>query len=400
MLFSQRVDFSAPNPITTATAKARSAGRTLLNLSDSNPTRLGLAPAILPDTYQAHPRGPLSARRLLADFLNTYHSNQHSWADPELLYVLSSTSQAYAWLMTLLCDPGSAVLTPAPGYPLIDSLARLQDVEAIPYPLHWYGRWSVDLAAVEQILTGPDKNRIRALVVINPNNPTGSFLHADDIEGLVGLCARFDIPLIADEVFFDYAFSATSGTRLAGEDRVLTFSLDGLSKKLAAPHAKVAWIQVSGPDDAVDQAMQRLDVIADDFLPMSSLILHALPDLLSQVPSQVEVVRARTQKNLDQMRRVVDASKTGVTSVVLPEGGWSALLRFPSLIDEDDLVLSLIQQDGISVQPGYFFSMPHPGFISVSLLLEPDVFAHAVTRVVQRIDALSIEVPVASHPVS
>ena len=278
MRFSSRVDLSEPNPIAAAETHCRCEGMPLGKLNDSNPTRHGLAPALVPGTYTADPRGPRPAREALASFLTELHRGAEGAgtapaADPNRLYLLSSTSQAYSWLMKLLCDAGDAVLAPKPGYPLIESIARLECVDTIEYQLRFDGSWYIDVAELRALLDGPQGARIRALVLINPNNPTGSYVKAGEREQLVGLCRERGVAIIADEVFYDYALEPFPGNaRLAGEAGALTFALDGFSKMLAAPHAKVGWIQVSGPETDVREAMRRLDVIADDYLPMSDII--------------------------------------------------------------------------------------------------------------------------------
>lgn len=383
MRFSSRVDISGPNPISSVEAAARTTGRPLVALSDSNPTRHGLAPHILPSLYTPDPRGEVGARARLADFLST---TQHRVVDPDDLYLLSSTSQAYSWLIKLLCDPGDAVLSPAPGYPLVDSIARLEGVGALSFPLHRYGRWEIDTAAVEELVNSPAGRSVRAIIAINPNNPTGSYVTADECARLVDICRRHELPLIADEVFFDYHLAeGRERSRIAGRDEVLTFALDGLSKRLAAPHAKLAWIEVSGPDDQVAEAKRRLDAIADDFLPLGALITERMPEFCEQMPGQTESVRTRCLTNLAALRELVDSEPSGALGLLEPEGGWNALVRFPSTIDEDEFVTRLITDDALTVQPGYFFDMPQPGYVSVSLLLEPGVFREAASILIGRL---------------
>jgi alanine-synthesizing transaminase len=367
--FSSRIDVSQPNPIAACEAEAKARGVDLDKLNDSNPTAHGLAPQLLPQVYRAQPRGQMEARRRLARAIGC--------PDPERLYLLSSTSQAYAWLMMLLCDPGEAVLAPKPGYPLIESIARLCGVKTVEYQLQFDGSWYMDIAALRTILErdGQAGRHIRALIVINPNNPTGQYVKPSEREHLIELCREFGIALIADEVFFDYALEPFEGNRrFAGERRVLTFALDGFSKRLAAPHAKVGWIEVSGPDDDVREAMRRLDVIADDFLPMSELIAERMDDMIAELDSQHDRVQERISRNLESLHRLLDADDLGVVSVLRAEGGWNVLLRFPSFIDENELVTTMIRDNATSGQPGYFFDMEANGYLAISLLPVPDLF--------------------------
>ncbi|WP_420796679.1 pyridoxal phosphate-dependent aminotransferase [Bifidobacterium biavatii] len=310
--------------------------------------------------------------------------------DPNRLYILSSTSEAYSWLIKLLCDAGDAVLAPKPGYPLIESIARLECVDTVEYQLQFDGSWYIDVAELESLLDDPAVgDRIRALVLINPNNPTGSYVKPEERERIVTLCRERGVAIIADEVFYDYTLEPFAGNaRLAGERRVLTFALDGFSKMLAAPHAKVGWIQVSGPADDVTEAQRRLDVIADDYLPMSDIIARDIPALLDAAGSQTDRVRARVRGNLATLHRLLDADEHGLVSVLRAEGGWNVLLRVPSVIDENELVLAMIERHGLSGQPGYFFDMTSNGYLAISLLPEPDGFERNVRAVLDTVNGL------------
>lgn len=381
--FSSRVDISAPNPIAAAQASAATAGITLGKLNDSNPTRHGLAPQEIPNIYEANPRGPKAARESLAGFLGDQSGRA---VDPERLYLLSSTSEAYSWLIKLLCDAGDAVLAPKPGYPLIESIAGLECVHAIEYQLHYDGAWYIEPADIAAILDSPEGERVRALVLINPNNPTGSYVKENEREALVALCRERGIAIIADEVFFDYNLEPIAANRrLAGEEGVLTFALDGFSKMLAAPHAKVGWIRVSGPDDDVAEAQRRLDVIADDYLPMSDIIAGCIPALLDAAEAQTDRVRERVRGNLAALHRMLESDELGVVNVLRPEGGWNVLLRVPSVLDENELVLKLIADHRLTGQPGYFFDMTSNGYLAVSLLPEPEEFERGIAAVLDTV---------------
>lgn len=385
MRFSSRVDISEPNPIAKAEAEAKANGITLGKLNDSNPTKHALASELLPDIYGAEPRGQRYAREALAAFLH----EQGNTATADDLYILSSTSEAYSWLIKLLCNAGDAVLAPKPGYPLIESIARLECVDMIEYQQRFDGSWYIDVAELREALEGEDGGRIRALVLINPNNPTGSYVKASEREALVRLCHDHEVAIIADEVFYDYDLEPFDGNaRLAGETGTLTFALDGFSKTLAAPHAKVGWIQVSGPAAEVDEAKRRLDVVADDYLPMSEIIAKQIPAMLGAAAAQTARVRERVQTNLAALHTMLDDDEQGMVSVLRAEGGWNVLLRVPSVLDENELVLSMIEKHGISGQPGYFFDMTSNGYLAISLLPEPDEFRHNVQTVLDTVNTM------------
>lgn len=379
---ASRIDSSHPNSIANRAAQLRAQGIGLTSLNDSNPTHHGLAPHVLPEQYSANPRGSLTSRKLLTQVLA---DEQHRDIDPEHLVILDSTSQAYSWAITALCDPGDAVLSPAPGYPLIDSICALQVVHNIQYRLCYDGSWYVDIAALHQLCQ--EHPRIRALIVVNPNNPTGSYIHQSDRQALLDLCRQYQLALIADEVFFDFTLQPlASARRFAGEQSVVTLAFDGLSKRLAAPHAKVGWIELSGPEDQVRRVQTMLDSVADDYLPFSMLTERALPQLLDELPSQHKKVHQRITYNLELLQSALAHSDTAVVNLLRAEAGWNVLLQFPSSIDENELALRMLEQEHMLIQPGYFFDMTSNGFVAVSLLPEPDEFVHGIDCLLRTID--------------
>lgn len=404
MRFSSRVNAGAMNPIAAAAAQAKAEGRPFGQLNDSNPTHHGLAPRFLPEAYTADPRGPLAARQAIAGFINSTRGRDGASqsptelgtparpvtppADPANIYVLSSTSEAYAWLAMLLCDPGDAILMPKPGYPLIESICNLTATRAIPYQQFFDGSWALDLGSIESALRD-GRGSIKAIAVINPNNPTGAYTKPEERRRLVELAQRYDAAIIADEVFYDFTLEPFPGNaRWAGEQGVLTFSLDGFSKMLAAPHAKVGWIEVSGPETDVAQAERRLDMISDDFLPMGNLIADEIPAMLEEAPAQTARVAARVRGNMAVLRRLLDADKRdgdGVVDVLRSEGGWNVLVRFPSSIDENSLGLRLAHDFRMNCQPGYYFDMQSNGFLSISLLPEPETFERNVRIILEAV---------------
>ena len=384
MHFSQRVSLLQPNAITLAAGKRRAQGQKLENISDSNPTRHGLG--VTENPYQADPRGQVDARRALADFLSQRDGRS---VDPDNLYLLSSTSQGYSWLMKLLCDPGEAVLAPTPGYPLIEALANLENVQVASYSFAWLGRnWELDPLSLP---TGNAGARPRALGVINPSNPTGAYLDRGERKKVQEYCAENNLPLIADEVFYDCPLPAApeSRARLAGCPDILTFALDGLSKNLCAPGVKIAWLEVSGPAALVEEAKARLDIIADAFLPFSDILAAHLPGFLEKIPPQLAQTRGRCAANLAMLQDLIGEDPASPVTVMAPQGGWNVLLRFPAHIDEDELVEKLLNYFGIYCQPGYFFDLPFSGIISLSLLLEEDLFRENAAKVLRTITALS-----------
>lgn len=377
LIFSRRVpDQLAPNRITIARQRC---ARNFIDLTVSNPTECGfdyppdlLLPLAEPAglSYRPDPLGLVSAR----EAVSALSGELGAPVDPAHIVLTASTSEAYTFLFKLLCDPGDAVLVPTPSYPLFEYLARLEGVRAVPYTLREEGGWSLDL---NELATTPAN--VRAVVIVHPNNPTGSLVREEDATALESLCATRGWALIADEVFYSFPLEAASIPRsFAGCERALTFTLGGLSKLAALPQLKLAWIITSGPPPARRAALEKLEFIADTFLSVATPVQHALPSLLQHGARVREKIRHRCRHNLAELRRLL-AFLPAVT-VPAVEGGWSAVVRVPSLGSEEDLILSLLEQFGVAVQPGYFFEFPREGYLVASLLPTVDEFSLGAQR--------------------
>jgi aspartate/methionine/tyrosine aminotransferase len=342
------------------------------DLTVSNPTACGIEyPAGLLRglsqdaalSYRPSARGLESARKAIAgEYVR--HGVQ---VDPGRIVLTASTSEAYAFLFKLLCDPGDAVCLPAPSYPLLEHLATLEGVVARPYRLVPERDWQPeDPGGVE----GP----VRAWVAVHPNNPTGSFLDTDSARALVAACARDDAALIVDEVFLDYPLENDSGatarpSSFASQDEVLTFTLGGLSKSVGLPQLKLSWIVVSGPEPRVGEALERLEFIADNHLSVATPIQHALPEVLAEGAGVRETILSRCRASLAALRQGLAGRPE--LSLCEPGGGWSAVLRYPRVVDEERLVLALLERHGVALYPGYFFDFPTDGYLVTTLLTPP-----------------------------
>lgn len=370
-----------PNAITQALETLRSRQVPLLDLTETNPTRVGLdypadALAALADprglTYVPAPFGLPEAQEVVARECSRHGSTVFA---PQIV-LTSSTSEAYALLFKLLCDPGDEVLVPRPSYPLFDLLAGLEAVHARGYRLEYHGRWSIDR---ESVLAGLSP-RTRALLVVTPNNPTGSMLRASDREWLATLCAERDIAIISDEVFRDYPLApGPDACSFSGEVRALTFVLGGLSKSAALPQMKLGWIVASGPGPIVGDALSRLEVICDTYLSVSTPVQHAARALVTAGLHVRNAIQARIGRNLLSLQRLL--TEASHTTLLMPEGGWSAVLRVPATTTEESLVLRLLEEHHVIVHPGYFFDFDAEAFLVVSLLPEEKTFDEAVRRV-------------------
>ncbi len=369
MTFSKRTDW---NPPTNRLALARRRrGANILDLTPSNPTQAGLdypndeladimaRAARVP--YTPDPLGLRSAREALAAELR---------CTPEDLLLTASTSEAYSFLFKLLCNPGDDVITTIPSYPLLESLSALELIALRSFALEFHARWEIDSCGVRNAVT----DRTRAIVIVNPNNPTGSYVLADEQEAL----ARFGMPIISDEVFLDYPLER-SGSSFVHDD-VLTFVLGGLSKSAGLPHYKLGWIRVTGAAAARREALAGLELIADNFLSVSTPVQAALPDLLRIAPRIRAAISERIRGNLGRLR--AEAASAPAVRVLPVEGGWSAVIRIPITESDEEFALRLIEEQGVVIHPGYFFDFQSEGFFVVSLLTQPSTFEEGVRRLV------------------
>lgn len=386
-MFSSRTRWNlTPNRLAALAETARASGRPLLDLTETNPTRAGLQapPHVLSWLaqprglrYQPDPRGLGAAREAVArDF-----ARHGATVDPDRVVLTASTSEAYGFVFKLLCDAGDAVAVPRPSYPLFEYLARLDGVDVVPYPLRYDGEWHLGRGDVEAVLTP----NTRAIVVVSPNNPTGSFLKRDEADALLALCAERGLALIADEVFADFAFGADARrvATVGGRTEALTFALGGLSKSCGLPQLKLAWIAASGPEPTIADALARLEIVADTYLSVATPIQEAAPEILSALPDLQAPIRERVATNLRALR--APAARVPVVTLLEPEGGWSAVLRIPALRSEEEWCAHLLEEDGVLVQPGYFFDFPNEAFLVLSLLTPAEVFADGIARLLARV---------------
>lgn len=373
----------SPNRLAAARARI---GRIPYDLTLNNPTACGLPyPKDLLRAvadprglrYEPDPRGPLEARRAVADLYRTWGTA----VDSRRIVLTASTSEAYSFLFRLFCDPGESILIPAPSYPLLQHLASLDGIDAVTYNLEAEAGWSIDFAALQN-----SPASVRAVVVVHPNNPTGSFVHPGDRERLLALCSDRDWTLIADEVFLSFPLEGGpgEGTTFAAVESCLACTLGGLSKRLGLPQLKLAWIVVSGPDGQVEPMLEGIDYVADAYLSVSTPLALALPSLIAAGAPQHDAIADRCRSNLETLRDAVARHP----AVTLPAvgGGWSAVLRVPSVIDEEELCLRLLERRGVAVHPGHYFNFSDNGRLVLSLLPPLDTFADGTRTMLEEIE--------------
>jgi len=311
-MFSDRTNWKLTrNRLTETLEEVRSSGARVLDLTISNPTRAGLRydnTQILQSLaspqsmdYDPQPKGLPGARAAVAEYYQAAHGIHN--LDPDQLILTTSTSEGYSFVFRLLCNPGDELLVPKPSYPLFEFLADLEDVKLVPYPLIYDHGWQMDFPSLQQAVT----EHTRGIVVVHPNNPTGSFVQSHELESLNGLCREHALALVADEVFLDYAHGLAPRQSFAANSDVLTFTLSGVSKISALPQMKVAWIVTSGPAAVVQAAQSRLEVIADTYLSMNAPIQWATPTLLEHRKSIQQQLLTRVLVNLKELDRQLAA---------------------------------------------------------------------------------------------
>ncbi len=388
-MFSSRFKWNLEaNRLALLLAEKKRVGAKILDLTESNPTRAGfdyptaeiLAALATPSamTYEPTPRGLLTARQAVAD----YYRERGEAVEPGCIHLTASTSEGYAYLFKLLADDGDAVLVPQPSYPLFEFLAALEGIALRPYELsysHPRG-WQIAFDSLERAAS----SGARAVIIVNPNNPTGSFIKRSELEQLTALCAARGLALIVDEVFSDYAFAPDEErvSSLVSVSSVLTFVMSGLSKTLALPQMKLGWIVTGGPTELRREAEERLDLIADTYLSVGTPVQHAAPAWLRLRAGLQRQIIKRARGNLDHLAQLTADSSCRLLRV---EGGWYAVMEVPRHFSEEEWMLTLLAEDEVLAHPGYFFDFEREAFLVLSLLPPPEVFREAIGRLLARV---------------
>ena len=386
-MFASRTNWRLePNRFTQALEEHRQSGKPLWDLTVSNPTACGLAypdqeiVAALADRraieYHPESKGILEAREGVSDYYRGRmgFSGLGERVDPERILLTSGTSEGYSHIFRLLCEAGDEVLVPAPSYPLFEFLGDLADVRLVPYPLLYDHGWQIDFASLRAALTP----RSRAMLVVHPNNPTGSFVKRREAAELAEICAARDMAIVADEVFLDYAAGPEPAQTFAFHDAALTFTLSGLSKISLLPQMKLAWMAVSGPQALVQTAVERLEIIADTYLSPSTPVQLALPKFLAMRQGLQAQLLRRISTNIAVLDGVLRESK--LLTRLEREGGWYAVLRVPATGPDEDLAVALLERCSVLVHPGHFFNFSQDGFLVLSLITPELQFREGVRQ--------------------
>jgi alanine-synthesizing transaminase len=385
-LFSNRIPRDlTPNRLSAVLLQLTRDGRSIIDLTLSNPTRAGWTypPDLLASL--AHPRalayrpqalGLDVARQAVADD----YARRAVAVSPGRIALTASTSEAYSILFKVFCEAGDELLVPRPSYPLFEHLARLDAVTAVPYDLEYQHRWQLDIDSVERALSP----KTRLLLAVSPNNPTGSYLTRDELAAITAIAAPRQIAVIVDEVFADYELepgAARAAGQAVRQTECLAFSLGGLSKSIGLPQAKLGWIAAGGPDHLVTEALSRVEFLCDTYLSVSTPVQAAAAELLEAGRPVRTAIQSRVSANYGTLGGLVAA--VPACQVLAAEGGWSGVVRVPSLSSEEDLVVDLLTSHGVLVHPGYFFDFPRESFLVVSLLVPEPEFADGVGRILR-----------------
>jgi aspartate/methionine/tyrosine aminotransferase len=251
-------------------------------------------------------------------------------------------------------------------------------VELIRYQIAYDGAFHTDLGSL------PTKEQIRslgikALFAVSPNNPTGNCLREEELKRF----RELSIPLVIDEVFRPYYDAqALCDPLLGAEDQPLCVVVDGLSKRAAAPGLKLGWMLALGTES--QSFLERAEWVSDAYLSAGSLVQHALPEILKREIDIQRNVHNRIRENRHLLKST-DLLSTGITELQT-DGGFTALLRFPSTLTEDDW-WQLLSAEGIWLSPGHLYELAQAPTFAVSLLTPPAVLAEALVqmkRLVQR----------------
>jgi aspartate/methionine/tyrosine aminotransferase len=385
-MFSNRTAWNrSTNRLSEALACYRTSGKPFFDLSISNPTECGFhydERAIMralcsPATLQYHPdpRGLSVARQAVVQ----YYAERDQQVALDDVILTTSTSEAYSFIFRLLCNAGEEILVPTPSYTLFDFLAEIQDVKIVPYPLVYDHGWQIDLHGLQQAITP----QTRGVIVVHPNNPTGSFVKQEELAALNQLCAERQMAIIADEVFLDFWLRHDRPASFTANTAALTFTMSGLSKIAGLPQMKLAWLVASGPEQEKREALARLEIIADTYLSMNAPVQLAAPIFLRQRHGFQKQLMARVRANLEELDRQIAGQKHCERLEI--EGGWYAVLRIPATRSDEDLAVALLEQQGVFVHPGHFYDFAQDGYLIVSLITPQQEFSEGIKRLLSSV---------------
>lgn len=358
-------------------------GTDIIDLAESNPTQCGFhfdeglkelsgKESIF---YKPDAKGISGARQAIRD----YYRLRNVQISEDRIFLTANTSEGYAHLFRLLTNPGEQIFLPSPSYPLFSFLTDLNDVEVVSYRLDENNRFLLNLEQIKENISVQTK----AIILVNPNNPTGTYISQGERCELNNICRENNCALICDEVFFDYHFDQGKNfTSFASNSDVLTFVLSGLSKILALPQMKLSWIVVNGPAEEVREATERLEFILDTYLSVNTPVQNALGRWLQLIPSIQKPINDRINSNISILKSLI--AETDSTEIIDTDGGWYCLVKIGSKKNEEEFVMDLLKNDHVFIHPGYFYDFAQTGIYVLSLLVEEKRFREGVKRLINR----------------
>ncbi len=390
-MFSRSTNWNlTPNALTDVLNEKRAEGAQIVDLTVSNPTECNFTydrDAILRAltqneslTYQPNPQGLESARRAVA----AYYAGRNIELPVSHIFLTASTSEAYSFIFRLLCDAKTAdeILIPSPSYPLFDFLADIHNIKLVRYPCLYDHGWQIDFPALQKLI----RPHTRAIIIVNPNNPTGHFFRAHQLRELHELCAGYDLAIISDEVFLDFPCEADhpghQAHTFASNHKELTFTLSGISKICGLPQMKLSWIAVTGPEDVRAEAIARLEALADVYLSVSTPIQLALPQFLNQRLAFQDQVAKRIRANLTELDRQLAARPTTISRLKV-EAGWNAILRIPATQTDEQFAIDLLRRENVQLHPGHFYDFSAEGYAVLSLIVPEEIFTEGISRLLR-----------------
>ena len=386
--FASRTDWNlTSNPLTQFLKERQATGIPILDLTASNPTRCSfnypiqeISKALTQSQsfiYEPHPKGHVEARNAIA----AYYEEMGIQLNPEHIFLTASTSEAYSFIFRLITNPGDSILVPQPGYPLFDFLCTLNDIELTPYPLIYEKNWHIDFETLSKSI----QPRTKAILLVHPNNPTGSYIRTAEKHAFVSLAKENKLSLISDEVFFDYPLKHESKKfhSFAGSSEVMTFTLNGLSKMAALPQMKLAWIVVTGPKEISQKAVSRLEIITDTFLSVNTPTQVALSEILKNRKFIQNQILKRLHENEKFLRNLI--KNFPACEYLESEGGWYVILKMPKTKTDEEWALELLKKQGVLVHPGHFYNFDDEGHLVISLLPSPEIFVEGMNKILAHI---------------
>lgn len=395
MLSSRLPKDLSPSPFFAELERAKAESAPFIDMTVSSPVKAGL-PIDLDvavdegraafGCWNPDAAGWKSAREAVVEYYRERGGN----FDAGQIILTASTSEAYSVLFKAFCDPGDIILTPMPGYPLLDTLAQLEHLECAPYFLSLKRENKKKIPAcagmtsgvdfrfildTDSLLTAPEKAKI--LLLVSPHNPTGHCVSRTEWNEVVSFCEQRNLILVVDEVFGDYGFSddvRRSWTFLAdSKPKCPIFWLNGLSKTVGSPQLKLGWMAFYAPDEQFEPIRAALEFVEDAYLSVSAPAQALARPLLASSAAYESRVKERLLQNWKTLREAFP-------SKYCPEvvGGWYATIRLGE--DDEELTLRLLREKHVLVQPGFFFDFDEDGWVVVSLLQELSQFKEAVAR--------------------